>query len=646
MKAKGDFISNLGRIYAVYTGGFVGFTILLAILEQLGMSQRWIGYLFIFLTIAVYAFIGIMSRTAQISEYYVAGRRVPAFYNGMATGSDWMSAASFISMAGSLYVLGYGGLGYILGWTGGYVLVAILLAPYLRKFGQYTVPDFLGVRYEGHFARSLGIIVLLSASFTYVVAQVFGVGLIASRMVGIDFNIAVYVGLLGILVCSMLGGMRAVTWTQVAQYIILIVAYMIPVIWMSVRKTGVPVPQIMYGQALQAISGLEQQLGVVKPHSGAFVDATGAYSFTEMANFLALVLCLMLGTASLPHILMRYFTTPSVREARKSVGWSLLFIFLLYFTAPAYAAFAKWDLYSLIAAGTSIDQLPAWMGKWSQVAGMLSVKDLNGDGILQLKELTINPDIIVLATPEIAGLPYVVSGLVAAGGLAAALSTADGLLLAIANALSHDVYYKMINPRADTKLRLIVARVILIFVALVAAYVASTKPATIVAMVAWAFSLAASGLFVPLVLGVWWKRTTTAGACLGMIAGFGLCLFYLIGTQFHPEWFIATFGDAVANEKMATSLQAIADKISSGGAPDDIAAMQAAHLKAMLGLANWWGIKNISCGLFGIPVAFVVTVVVSLVTKAPSKEMQAFIDSIRTPKGAVTLSAAGQGVVE
>ncbi|MCW5751398.1 MAG: cation acetate symporter [Alphaproteobacteria bacterium] len=583
--ASPSFINNLGKIYGLYTGAFVGVTIVLGIMEQLGVPNETIGILFVALTIGVYALIGYISRTAQVAEYYVAGRVVPAFYNGMATGSDWMSAASFISMAGSLYLLGYGGLGFVLGWTGGYVLVATLLAPYLRKFGQFTVPDFLGARYGGHVPRVLGIIVLMSASFTYVVAQVFGVGLIASRLIGIPFDVAVYVGLLGILVCSMLGGMRAVTWTQVAQYIILIIAYLIPVVILSAQKTGIPLPQLMYGRALQEIAALEGKLGIARAHSSAFVDATGKFSMNEMINFLALVFCLMIGTASLPHILMRYFTTPSVREARKSVGWSIFFIFLLYFTAPAYAAFAKWEVYSNVI-GQPIAQLPAWVAKWSEVAGLLTVKDLNGDGILQVGEITLNNDIIVLATPEIAGLPYVVSGLVAAGGLAAALSTADGLLLAIANALSHDVYYKMINPQASTKVRLIVARVILIGVAVAAAEVAKTKPAVIVSMVAWAFSLAAAGLFVPLVLGVWWKRTTSAGACAGMIAGFGICLFYLIGTQFY-------------------------------------------------GMPLWWGIRNISCGLFGLPVAFIVTVVVSLMTPAPSKEMQDFIDSIRVPGGKV-----------
>ncbi|MFN3398989.1 MAG: VC_2705 family sodium/solute symporter, partial [Ferrovibrio sp.] len=451
-----SFIDNLGKIYGIYTGGFAGFVIVLAILEQMGVSNQVIGYLFVFMTVGVYALIGVLSRTAEMGEYYVAGRKVPAFYNGMATGSDWMSAASFIAMAGTLYLSGYDGLAFVLGWTGGYLLVSILLAPYLRKFGQYTVPDFLGARYGGNVARFVGVIVLISASFAYVTAQIFGVGIIASRFLGISFEVAVFVGLAGILVCSMLGGMRAVTWTQVAQYIILIIAYLIPVMIMSAKVTGVPIPQLMYGQALEKIAALEPALGVVKIHTATFADAKGVVNFTDGLNFFALILCLMVGTAALPHILMRYFTTPSVRDARKSVAWSLFFIFLLYFTAPSYAAFAKLEVYQNVI-GQQITALPNWVQSWGSI-GLVGACDAadaaqkfalckgvtgNGDGILQLSEFRIAADAIVLATPEIAGLPYVIAGLVAAGGLAAALSTADGLLLAIANALSHDVYYRM-----------------------------------------------------------------------------------------------------------------------------------------------------------------------------------------------------------
>jgi cation/acetate symporter len=582
-KSSNAFVTNLPKIYGGYAGGFIGFVIILAILEQMGVPNKIIGYAFVFLTIAVYAYIGILSRTMELSEYYVAGRVVPPVFNGMATGADWMSAASFISMAGGLYLAGYGGLGYVLGWTGGYVLVAILLAPYLRKFGQFTVPDFLGVRYEGSTARLAGVVVLFCASFTYIVSQCFGIGIITSRFLGIPFEVAIFVGLLGILVCSMLGGMRAVTWTQVAQYIILIIAYLVPVIWLSTTLYGIPIPELTYGQALKEIAEFEAKHNIAKHHVAAFVDAKGAFSWVEFHNFWALVLCLMVGTASLPHILMRYFTTPNVRDARKSVAWSLFFIFLLYFTAPAYAAFAKREVYRDVI-GQQISSLPAWVQNWSQVGGMLTIKDGNNDGILQLSEFVINQDIIVLSMPEIAGLPYVISGLVAAGGLAAALSTADGLLLAIANALSHDVYYKMIDPKASTMRRLTVARVILVVVAIIAAAVAGTRPAGIIQMVAWAFSLAAAGLFVPLVLGIWWKRTTAAGALAGMIAGFGVCLFYLVGTRYFD-------------------------------------------------MELWFGIRNISSALFGLPVAFIVTVVVSLMTRAPSKEMQDFVDSIRVPKG-------------
>ena len=593
MKEGSDFISNLGRIYGTYAGGFIGFVLVLAVLEQLGVPNKILGYLFVFLTIGVYAVIGWMSRTAQLSEYYVAGRRVPAFYNGMATGADWMSAASFISMAGGLYLQGYDGLAYVLGWTGGYVLVANLFAPYLRKFGQFTVPDFLGVRYGGHIARSGGVLVLFCASFTYVVAQVFGVGIITSRFLGISFELSVFVGLLGILVCSMLGGMRAVTWTQIAQYIILIIAYLTPVVWLSTKKYGIPIPELTYGQALQDIAALESKLGILKGHMAAFADAKGQFSWDKFNNFFALTFCLMVGTASLPHILMRYFTTPNVRDARMSVGWSIFFIFLLYFTAPAYAAFAKLEVYSNVI-GQPIASLPAWVQNWQAVGGMLTIKDANGDGILQLAELVINQDIVVLSTPEIAGLPYVVSGLVAAGGLAAALSTADGLLLAIANALSHDVYYKMIDPKASTVRRLVVARALLVVVAVVAAATASTRPSGIIQMVAWAFSLAAAGLFVPVVMGIWWKKTTNVAAVTGMLVGFFICLYYLVMTRYYP-----------------------------------------AEFKALWGTDLWFGITNISAAIFGMPVGFLITWGLSHVTEAPSKEMQDFVDSIRRPKGAV-----------
>jgi cation/acetate symporter len=601
----GDFTSNLGRIYGIYTGGFIAFIILMAVLSAMGVENVVIGYLFMGFTIVIYAVIGVLSRTMHVGEYYVAGRRVPALYNGMATGADWMSAASFIGMAGSLYLLGYDGLGFVLGWTGGYVLVAILVAPYLRKFGAYTVPDFLSARYGGNLARFIGVIVLFSCSFTYVVAQIFGTGIISSRFLGIDFNVAVYVGLAGILVCSMLGGMRAVTWTQVAQYIVLIIAYLIPAIWMSTVKTGIPIPQLMQGQALANITALETAQGITLHHITPF--AHGGY---DAKNYFLLILCLMVGTASLPHVLMRYFTTPSVREARVSVAWSLLFIFILYFTAPAYAAFAKWTMLDLVASGLTpenIAEKAGWMMRWAaadntlvQICGKAATDTAaivaacaeKGVTALSFADINLNADMIVLATPEMAGMPYVISGLVAAGGLAAALSTADGLLLAIANALSHDIYYKMIDQNAPTSRRLIVSRILLVMVAVLAAYVASTKPSDILSMVSWAFSLAAGGLFPALVLGVWWKRANTAGAVAGMIAGFGITLFYLVMTQYGAD-----FDKATPNMEL------------------------------------WWGVKNISSATFGLPVGFAVMIIVSLLTRAPSRDMQDFIEEIRVPRG-------------
>jgi cation/acetate symporter len=646
--ASGDFTNNLGKVYALYTGGFVAFVLFIAVLEQFGVPNNILGYLFVVFTIGVYAMIGIMSRTMQVSEYYVAGRKVPAFYNGMATAADWMSAASFIGMAGTLYALGYDGLAFILGWTGGYVLVATLIAPYLRKFGCYTVPDFLAFRFGGNAARIMGIIVLMSCSFTYVVAQIVGTGLIGARLLGMSFEIAVFVGLVGILVCSMLGGMRAVTWTQVAQYIVLIVAYLVPVVILSAQRYGLPIPQLTYGQVLQEIAVREQQMimqglataAQIKPHAQAFTN----YS---PLNFFGLILCLMVGTAALPHVLMRYFTTPSVREARTSVAWTLLFIFILYFTAPAYAAFAKLEVFRDVI-GQTLTSLPTWVYSYGKVglvkvcgvdattleairAACAKAVNFGGDMAtfthqLRFADLRIDNDAIVISTPEIAGLPYVVAGLVAAGGLAAALSTADGLLLAIANALSHDVYYKMVNPNAPTERRLVIARVLLIVVALFAAWVASHRPADIVAMVAWAFSLAAGGLFPALVLGIWWKRTSSAGAVAGMAVGFGVTLLYLVVSRYYPSFGVNYLG--------MTSL--LNPMTGAPIVPNLAAALAAPNADTLAGIASkvgWFNVNNISAALFGLPAGFLTMIVVSLMTKAPSMEMQNFIDEIRQPKG-------------
>src|SRR5262245_1660074 len=649
------FYRQLGRMYGTYTGGFVGFVVLLAVIEQVGLYAGYdrtalnkvLGYRFVFFTLAVYAVIGVATRTAQVSEYYVAGRRVPAFYNGMATGADWMSAASFVGMAGTLFLLGYDGLAWVLGWTGGFVLVSILVGPYLRKFGAYTVPDFMSFRYGGNFARFLAVIVLVCCSFTYVTAQIYGTGLIASRFLGMNFELAVFVGLVGILLCSMLGGMRAVTWTQIAQYIVLIIAYLTPIVILSTRKFGIPIPELTYGQAIQDITAREGQMikdglavlctatscpaGALKPHIEPFIN----YS---PLNYFGIIFCMMVGTASLPHILMRYFTTPSVREARQSVAWSLFFIFLLYFSAPAYAAFSKLEVYTNII-GRGLEDIRPWMFTWGEL-GLIQVCGKNAasvqavidackaiaghPGVVRLQDFVINTDVIVLSTPEIAGLPYVISGLVAAGGLAAALSTADGLLLAIANALSHDIYYKMLDPNAPTIRRLTVARALLVVVAVAAAATAATKPSDILAMVGWAFSLALAGNFPALVMGIWWKRTTTAGAICGIIAGFGICLFYLVTTRYFPGMGVKYFG-------MTSLLNPITGKPVI---PDLNAAMALPNAMEMWPtlahpLANkvgWFDLNNINCGLLGLPLGFLTIIVVSLLGKEPSKEMQALSD--------------------
>ena len=593
---KGNFIQNLPKIYGFYTGGFVVFIILMAILEQMGVGADTIGILFVIFTVAIYAGIGWLSRTMQVSAYYVAGREVPPVFNGMATAADWMSGASFVALAGGIYFGGHGYLAFVVGWTGGYVLVNSLLAPYLRKFGCYTVPDFIGTRYGGNWARLVAVIILVVTSFTYVTAQINATGTIAARALHIPFEVGVWFGLLGILLCSMLGGMRAVTWTQVAQYIVLIVAYLVPVIWMSNKQGFGIIPHFTYGEAVARIAELEPLLGV---GAAAIEKVPGVKILTSLHNgpqdsalynwkFVTLALCMMAGTASLPHILMRYFTTPTVRSARRSVSWSLFFIFLLYFTAPALATLTKLQLFdpnlATAVIGKSIEHVQnlEWIKQWTSV-GMLAVTDGNKDGILQINEFFMRPDIVVLATPEIAGLPYVISGLVAAGGMAAAMSTADGLLLAIANALSHDLYYKIIDPQADTRRRLIVARVLLVGIGVLAAAVASLKLTGILGAVAWAFCFACSGLFFPLVLGIWWKRANRQGAIAGMIAGFLAGSIYL----YH---------------------------VYGGG-------------------AQLWSIDHLRFGMIGMPVSLVVMVAVSLMTPEPDAETQAMVDETRIPTG-------------
>jgi cation/acetate symporter len=602
MAEKGTFIDNLPKIYGLYTLGFLVFFALMAVLEQVGVGADTIGILFVSFTIVIYAVIGWLSRTMQVDAYYVAGREVPPVFNGMATAADWMSGASFVALAGGIYFGGYGYLAFVVGWTGGYVLVNSLMAPYLRKFGCYTVPDFIGTRYGGNLARFFAVVILVVASFTYVTAQINATGTIASRALHIPFEVGVWFGLLGILLCSMLGGMRGVTWTQVAQYIVLIIAYLVPVIWMSNAQGFGIIPQFSYGEAMLRVQELEPILGVGTPPvdkiAGVSILTTPHFAPGDEMDrwkFFTLALCMMAGTASLPHILMRYFTTPTVRAARKSVAWSLFFIFLLYFTSPALATLTKLQLLDptlpTAVIGKPVADVLAldWIQNWSSV-GYLAIADSNKDGILQINEFFMRPDIVVLATPEIAGLPYVISGLVAAGGMAAAMSTADGLLLAIANALSHDLYYKIIDPKANTRTRLIVARVLLIIIGAAGAGVASLRLTGILGAVAWAFCFACSGLFFPLVLGVWWKRANRAGAIAGMVFGFGAGSAYL--------YYV----------------------FSMGGTP-------------------LYGIDHLRFGMIGMPVSLIAMVVVSLMTPAPDAETQAMVDRTRSPSGGEVLAS-------
>jgi cation/acetate symporter len=682
MNAASHYFQRLARYYLWYAGCFMAFLLALAILEREGMPRLWIGYLFMFATIGLYATIGVICRTSNVSEYYVAGRRVPALFNGMATAADWISAASFISLTGSLYLRGFDGLAYIMGWTGGYCLVALLIAPYLRKFAQYTIPDFLAARYGGGAGgrggpvRVMAVGATIIVSFTYVVAQIYAVGLIASRFTGVDFSVGIFLGLASILVCSFLGGMRAITWTQVAQYIIILVAFLIPTMWLSAKHSGNPVPQLAYGSVLPKLAAREAQLvrdpgeqavrarflqratdygqrlaglpasweagkreaqrkldaarlrnaslpelrgaerelsaypnnpedavrvwtelraanlaraRAPEPHAAPFPGPDRQASDIRRNNFLALAFCLMMGTAALPHILMRSYTTPSVHETRVSVFWTLFFILLIYLTIPALAVLAKYDIYTSLI-GSQYAHLPPWISYWAnvdKVHPLISVTDINGDGIVQLAEIAIDGDVLVLATPEIAGLPYVISGLVAAGGLAAALSTADGLLLAISNALSHDIYYKIVDPGASTQKRVTISKLMLLAVAFIAAYAASQKPADILSLVGAAFSLAGSTLFPALVLGVFWKRANHVGAIAGMVAGFVVCLFYMLHT----------------NPILGGSLD-----------------------------GAWFHIAPISAGVFGVPAGLAAAVAGSLLTAPPHRASAGLVDYIRTPE--------------
>ena len=672
------YLWRLHRIFALYVVGVVAFLALMAWAEQRGLSRHWIGPIFLFLTVMVYAGIGVYGRTTDPEEYYVAGRRIPPIYNGMAAAADWMSAASFISLSGALYLQGFsgtpgqaGGLAYLLGWTGGFCLVALLIAPHLRAMGLYTVPDFFHVRFGGRWPRIIAALAAVLCSFTYVVAQIYGVGLIASRLTGVQFEIGIMLGLGGVLLCSFLGGMRAITWTQVAQYVVVLLAFLIPVSWLAYKQLGNPMAPLVYGAQLGKIADMEERLldspaehqvvvaylrraqdfearlqdvegalererekarervralrdqnadvglivsasrelvslprdaasarerwtremrenyerarplGGLPLHSQAFAgDPNGSpherkeYELARR-NFLALMFCLMVGTAGLPHLLTRYYTAPSVAAARTSVAWSLFFIALLYLSAPALAVLVKFEVMQNLV-GSSFETLPNWLAQWARVdASLLSVEDVNGDGLVQFGEIRLGADLIMLATPELGGLPYVVSGLVAAGGLAAALSTADGLLLTISNALVRDLYYRGAPREASPEQRVILTKFTLLSVALAAAFVAALKPAEILPLVSASFSLAASAFVPVMVLGIFWRGTTRQGAVAGMLAGLGIAVYYMLS---HVPVLRTWAGWLLAD-----------------------------------GL--WFGIQPISAGVFGVPAGLIVAVVVSRITR-------------------------------
>jgi cation/acetate symporter len=675
---------RLHRILALYVCGVLGFLALMTWAEHQGLSRHWIGPIFLFLTVMVYAGIGVYGRTSDPEEYYVAGRRIPPLYNGMAAAADWMSAASFISLSGALYLQGFagtpgqpGGLAYLLGWTGGFCLVAMLIAPHLRAMGLYTVPDFFHVRFGGRWPRVIAALAAVLCSFTYVVAQIYGVGLIASRLTGVQFEIGIMLGLGGVLLCSFLGGMRAITWTQVAQYVVLLLAFLIPVSWLAYKQLGSPLAPVAYGAQITKIADLEAQLldspaenqvvqiyreralefeerlkdveaalererekgrerirtlraqnadvglivlasrdlaalprdpaaarerwtremqenyerarplGGLPQHSQAFAgDPDGTPEEQRefdlsRRNFMALMFCLMVGTAGLPHLLTRYYTSPTVSGARASVGWSLFFIALLYLSAPALAVLVKFEvMHNLV--GSSFEALPNWMAQWARVdASLLSIEDVNGDGIVQFAEIRLGADLIMLATPELGGLPYVVSGLVAAGGLAAALSTADGLLLTISNALVRDLYFQGSDRQASPEQRVILTKFALLAVALSAAFVAALKPAEILPMVSASFSLAASAFVPVMVLGIFWRGTTRQGAVAGMLAGLGVAVYYMLS---------------------------------------HVVALKALLPAWLLADGLWFGIQPISAGVFGVPVGLLVALVVSRITR-PAPEL-------------------------
>ncbi len=550
--------------------------------------QIWI-WLMIGITFSLYIGIAIWSKAGSTKEFYVAGSGVSPIANGMATAADWMSAASFISMAGLISFMGYDGSVYLMGWTGGYVLLALLLAPYLRKFGKFTVPDFIGDRYYSDTARLVAVFCALIISFTYVAGQMRGVGLVFSRYLEVDINTGVVIGMAIVLFYAVLGGMKGITYTQVAQYCVLIFAFMVPAIFISMQMTGNPIPQLGFGSIgtdgvylLEKLDGLSRDLGFHE-------YTTGSKSKLDVFFITA---ALMIGTAGLPHVIVRFFTVKKVSDARKSAGWALLFIAILYTTAPAIAVFARTNLIETVSE-KKYDEMPVWFENWEKT-GLLTFTDKNDDGLIQyvadpqLNELTIDRDIMVMANPEIAELPNWVIALLAAGALAAALSTAAGLLLVISSSVSHDLIKKIIKPDVSEKGELIAARVSAFFAVLLAGYFGINPPGFVAAVVALAFGLAAASFFPAIVMGIFYKRMNKEGAISGMITGLLLMLFYM--TKFKFGWF--------------------------GGGTE----------------ADWWfGISPEGFGTFAMLINFIVSLIVCHLTKEPSKEVQDLVENIRIP---------------
>ncbi len=555
------------------------------------MSQLTLTAIFVISTFAIYIGIAIWSRVSSTSGFYVAGRGIPSVFNGMATAADWMSAASFLSIAGLIALSrnGYDGAIYLLGWTGGYVLLALLLAPYLRKFGKYTVPAFIGDRYESGTARLVAAVCAIFISFTYVAGQMRGVGIAFSRFLEIDIVWGVVIGMAIVASYATLGGMKGITYTQVAQYLVLIIAYTIPAVAIAVTLTGNPIPQLAFMDVAAQLDQVQTDLGF-----GAY---TSPFNTLSPLNVFLITLALMCGTAGLPHVIIRFYTARSVTGARWTAFWALLFIGILYTTAPAIAVFAKYNLIQAVS-GTSISNLPQWVSNW-QETGLLTITDRNGDGLVQYiqgpdNELTIDNDILVLANPEIANLPGWIVALVVAGGLAAALSTASGLLLVIASSISHDIYKSFINKDASEANELAVARVAILFAVVVAGLLGIYPPGFVGEVVAFAFGLAAASFFPAIVLGVFDKRTNRTGAVTGMIVGIVFTAFYIItvapgiGIRWEPWLF---------------------------------------------------GINPQGIGAIGMLMNFVITYVVSRMTEEPSQQMQDFVEDIRYPKGAGTAAA-------